>query len=123
MAVPASVDVTASGSGRVVVVSLIGEHDLANAENLRRTLLELSSHVSLIVLDFAQTTFVDSSVLGVIAGTCKRAARHGNTVVGINAKGIVLRALTMTGIDAVLAMPVPVAELDDELADLLRRSR
>ena len=122
MAVPASVDVNASGSGRVAVVSLIGEHDLANAEHLRRTLLELSSHVSLIVLDFAQTTFVDSSVLGVFAGACKRAARHGNTVIGINAKGIVLRALTMTGIDAVLSMPVPAQELDDELAELLRRS-
>lgn len=115
----ATVHVTTSGSGRVVVVSLIGEHDLGSAENLRRTLLELSSHVSLIVLDFDQTTFVDSSVLGVFAGSCKRAARHGNSVIGVNARGIVLRALTMTGVDSLLSMPVPVGELEEELALLL----
>lgn len=123
MAAPASVGVTASASGRVVVVSLIGEHDLANAEALRRTLLELSARVPLIVLDLARTTFVDSSVLGVFAGTCKRAARHGNAVIAINAQGIVLRALTMTGIDAVLGMPVPAEDLDAELATLLGRPR
>ncbi|MCU1587765.1 MAG: anti-sigma factor antagonist [Frankiales bacterium] len=118
----AAVHVTASGSGRVVVVSLIGEHDLASAEHLRRTLLELSSHVSLIVLDFDQATFVDSSVLGVFAGACKRAARHGNCVIGVNAKGIVLRAMTMTGVDALLSMPVPVGELEDELDELLHHT-
>ena len=121
MAVPATVSVTASASGRVVVVSLVGEHDLSSAEHLRRTLLELSSHVSLIVLDFDQTTFVDSSVLGVFAGACKRAAKHGNSMIGVNARGIVLRALTMTGIDAVLSMPVPVGELEQELSALLDR--
>lgn len=119
MAVPANVHVTASGSGRVVVVSLVGEHDLANAESLRRTLLELSSNVSLVVLDFDQATFVDSSVLGVFAGACKRAARHGNSVIAVNARGIVLRALTMTGLDALLSASVPVGELDDELIGLL----
>lgn len=123
MAVPASVEVTTSGSGRVAVVSLVGEHDLANAENLRRTLLELCSQTPLIVLDFAKTTFVDSSVLGVFAGTCKRAARQGSSVIGINATGIVLRALSMTGIDTILSMPVPAVDLDEELAGLLRRTR
>lgn len=114
-----TVQVTASGTGRVVVVSLVGEHDLASAEAVRRTLLDLSSHVSLVVLDFDETTFVDSSVLGVFVGACKRAGRHGNRVIGVNARGIVLRAMQMTGVDELLAIPVPLSEYDVELAMML----
>jgi anti-anti-sigma factor len=114
-----AVQVVASASGRVVVVSLVGEHDLANAENLRRTLLDLSSRVPLIVLDFDRTSFVDSSVLGVFAGACKRAARNGSSVIGVNARGIVLRALSMTGLDGLLDLAPPPGELERELAALL----
>lgn len=114
------VQVTASGSGRVVVVSLVGDHDLASAEHIRRTLLELSSHVSLVVLDFDATTFIDSSVLGVFVGAAKRAARHGNRVIGVNASGVVLRAMTMTGVDAVLSLPPVLGDLEDELTAMLR---
>lgn len=113
------IQVTRSGTGRVVVVSLIGDHDLASAEPLRRTLLELSSHVSLVVLDFDATTFIDSSVLGVFAGAAKRAARHGNRVIGINPRGIVLRTLTLTGIDQVLSLPPTRDHRDAEFALLL----
>ena len=114
------IHVTSSGTGRVVVVSLVGDHDLASAEHIRQTLLELSSHVSLVVLDFDATTFVDSSVLGVFVGAAKRAARHGNRVIGVNAHGIVARAMQMTQIDVLLGLPPSLGELDDELALLLR---
>ena len=114
------IQVSSSGTGRVVVVSLVGDHDLASAEQIRQTLLELSSHVSLVVLDFDATTFVDSSVLGVFVGAAKRASRHGNRLIGVNATGIVLRALQMTGIDVLLSLPPSLGELDDELAELMR---
>lgn len=115
------VQLTASASGRVVVVALIGEHDLATAEPLRRTLLELSSHVSLIVIDFDATEFMDSSVMGVLVGAAKRAARHGNRVIGVNARGIVLKAMAMTGVDALLQVPTTDVDLDQELSELLYR--
>lgn len=120
------VHVAASESGRVVVVSVIGEHDLSSAEQLRSPLLELSTHVPLVVLDFDQTTFVDSCVLGVFVGAAKRAARHGNRVIGVNACGIVLRAMRMTQIDTLLSLtpePGELGDLDDELAMLLHPSR
>lgn len=116
-----AIEITASGSGRVVVVSLPGEHDLATAEQLRRTLLDLSSHIPLVVLDFVATSFVDSSVLGVFVGASKRAARHGNQVIGVNAKGIVLRAMQMTGVDELLCLPAPLGQYDEELAEMLQR--
>lgn len=118
-----ALQVAASRTGRVVVVSLLGEHDLASAEDVRRTLLDLSSHVSLVVLDFDETTFIDSSVLGVFVGACKRASRHGNRVIGVNAHGIVLRAMQMTGVDELLSVPVPLSEFDDELALLLEHKQ
>lgn len=113
------VHVTASGTGRVVVVSLVGDHDLASAGLIRQTLLELSPRVRLVVVDFAATTFIDSSVLGVLAGAVKRAARHGNQVIGVHATGIVLRAVTLTGLDVLLGLSTPPAGHDDELAQLV----
>jgi anti-sigma B factor antagonist len=114
------IQISASGTGRVTVVSLVGDHDLASAEQIRQKLLELSSNVALVVLDFDATTFVDSSVLGVFVGAAKRAARHGNRLIGVNAKGIVLRALTMTGIDVLLDLPPSMGELEAGLADMLQ---
>jgi anti-sigma B factor antagonist len=115
-----AVQVTSSASGRVVVLALVGEHDIATAPELRRAMAELSSNVSLVVLDFDATDFVDSTVLGVIVGASRRAAAHGNRVIGVNAQGIVLKALHITGVDDLLQMPQRVVGIDAELEELLR---
>lgn len=122
-----TVQVTASETGRVAVVVLGGEQDLVTAEELRRTLVDLCSRVPLIVVDLQQTTFVDSTVIGVLVGAWKRARRHGHEVIGINASGSVSKALHLTGVDALLRVseqarpPVPTS-LEDELEDLLATS-
>jgi anti-anti-sigma factor len=119
-----AVQITTSATGRVAVVALDGEQDLATAEELRRTLVELCSRVPLIVVDFQRTTFVDSTVIGVVVGAWKRAQRHGHQVVGINAVGSVSKALHLTGVDALLQVSERVAApdpttLEQELSELL----
>jgi anti-sigma B factor antagonist len=116
-----AISVTTSSSGRVAVVAALGEHDIATAPALRRVLYELSADVPLVVLDFAETTFLDSTVLGVLVSGCKRSASHGHRIIGVNASGIVLKALEITGIGDLLQLAETAANLDREIEALLAR--
>lgn len=119
-----TVQSTSSATGRVAVVALSGECDLATAEELRQSLVGLCSRVPLTVIDFAQTTFLDSTCIGVLVGAWKRAHRHGNQVLGINAHSCVRRALQLTGVDELLQLsergtPAVPATFEQELEVLL----
>lgn len=109
-----AVQVSKSATGRVAVVALLGEQDLGTAEELRHKLLELSTRVPLVVIDFAATTFLDSTIIGVLVAAWKRSARHGHQVLGVNAHATVLKALQLTGVDSLLQMP-GAGELGDVL--------
>jgi anti-anti-sigma factor len=112
-----ALSVTTSSTRRVAVVAPLGEHDIATAPALRRVLYELSTDVPLVVLDFAET-----SLLGVLVSACKRSASHGHRVIGVNATGIVLKALEITGIGDLLQLEETAASLDDEIEALLVRN-
>ncbi len=118
-----AISVTTSTTGRVSVVAPLGEHDIATAPALRRVLYELTTDVPLVVLDFAETTFLDSTVLGVLVSACKRSAAQSHRVIGVNAHGIVLKALQITGIGDLLQVAETVATLDSEIEALLVRQR
>lgn len=124
-----SVQITTSATGRVAVVALLGEQDLVTAEELRQTLLELCARTSLVVLDFEQTSFIDSTVIGVLVGAWKRAQKHGHQVVAVNAHGTVAKALHLTGVDGLLQMPgaseLPARadSIERELASILGRGQ
>ena len=49
-----------------------GEHDLSTAPELRARLHELGE-TSAVIIDLDETTFVDSSILGVLVGGLRRA--------------------------------------------------
>lgn len=93
--------------------------DLAYADELRTALLEECRDVPLAVLDLTHTTFLDSSIMGVIVGAHKRARAEGRTLMAVNAHGIVLKALQITGLDELLRMPGQSDDLDAELRALL----
>jgi anti-sigma B factor antagonist len=116
-----AISVTTSTTGRVAVVAPLGDHDIATAPALRRVLYELSADVPLIVLDFTETTFLDSTVMGVLVSGCKRSAAHGHRIIGINANGIVLKALEITGIGDLLQLAEAAADLDSEIEQMLVR--
>jgi anti-sigma B factor antagonist len=82
-----------------VVVSLTGELDLYNAEEVRRALLDtLVGEPEVLVVDLAEVTFIDSTALGVlIEGRSRMADRGGFRLA---APGLeVRRALEVSGLD------------------------
>src|SRR3954447_24064469 len=81
------------------VVSLAGELDLYNAEDVRAALLECCAEdPSVLVLDLAEVTFIDSTALGVLIEARSRLAdRDGFRLA---APGLeVRRALEVSGLD------------------------
>jgi anti-sigma B factor antagonist len=98
------------GSG-TTVIELIGEHDLATAEELRDAIdSALAQHDGLLV-DLTETTFLDSTVINALF-RAQRAltARERQLVLQIDGSGIVLRSLEITG----LFTEVAVAHERDE---------
>ncbi|MCW2599820.1 MAG: anti-sigma factor antagonist [Frankiales bacterium] len=118
-----AISVKTSPNGQVSVVVPAGDHDLATASELRRALYPLATKVPLIVLNFAETTLLDSTALGVIVGACKRAEAHGHHIIGVNAHGTMLRALQITGIGDLVQLAKSTASLDVEIEQLLVRPK
>lgn len=82
-----------------VVVSLAGELDLYNAEEVRRALLEtLADGPALLVVDLSEVTFIDSTALGVLIEA--RSRMNDRTGFRLAAPGLeVRRALEVSGLD------------------------
>lgn len=114
-----SIDVLRSASGRVAVVRLVGQHDLASAAELRRVLLEQAEQAELIVLDFAGCTFLDSTALGVCVAAYKRMRARGAQLIGVNATGNVRRVLHITKLDVLFQSTGDAVHGDPEVEALL----
>lgn len=82
-----------------VVVSLAGELDLYNAEEVRRALLDtLAEGAELLVVDLAEVTFIDSTALGVLIEARSRLSDRSGF--RLAAPGLeVRRALEVSGLD------------------------
>jgi len=83
----------------VPVVALIGDFDLSNAALLRDGFADLRERrANRVVLDLSETTYIDSSTIGVIAWEHGR----GLTIAVHGATGGPLRALQLAGIPQIL---------------------
>ena len=73
-------------NGRMLVYAIPQELDHHVAKDLCRELDMLvdSYQIRELVLDFAQTEFMDSSGIGVIIGRCKTMQFHGGTICAKN---------------------------------------
>ena len=82
-----------------VIVSLAGELDLYNAEEVRRALLDtLVDGAELLVVDLSEVTFIDSTALGVLIEARSRMADRSGF--RLAAPGLeVRRALEVSGLD------------------------
>lgn len=87
--------------GIPAVVYLRGELDLGNARQLRDLLLGAAEDDDHLVVDMADTTFIDASVLAVLAET--NAVLPGGLIVR-GATGIVARAFGLVDMDHLLAL-------------------
>jgi anti-sigma B factor antagonist len=84
----------------LAVVTISGEHDLSTAPKLRRQLDGLLDEGVATVIDLSPATFIDSSILGVILDTRRRAgeAQIGFAVARSNGSEAVDRVLDVTGL-------------------------
>jgi anti-sigma B factor antagonist len=106
----------------VAVVAIRGEHDLANADALRRQLEELRAQKRPFVVDLTEATFIDSAVLGVLIGEHDRAAADGLRAGFVVAQGSghsVRKIIDLAGVRSVL----PISETRDAALEAIRGQR
>jgi anti-anti-sigma factor len=81
------------------VVSLLGEHDISMVDALRDRLSEAFTNDARLIIDLAETTFVDSTVLGVLFAVIKQATSSaGETLALVVTPGSAVdQTITLTG--------------------------
>jgi anti-sigma B factor antagonist len=82
------------------VIALSGEHDLSTAPELRARLHDLAE-TDAVIIDLDHTTFVDSSILGVLVGGLRRARERDvpfGLVLGGDAHPAIRRIFELTGL-------------------------
>lgn len=110
-------DVWRSPSNRTAVVSPAGELDLATSGELRTALLQACEGSRLVLVDLVAVTFLDSTALGVLVGAQKRCQSNGAQLLVINATGICLKVLRVTGLGGLISdepLPADLAMLQDD---------
>ena len=87
------------------VIAVSGEIDLFTAPEFKQRLMApISGGVEHVIVDLTDTTFVDSSSLGVLIGAHRRLkSRGGRLVVACNTEAIV-RTFRITGLDGVFKL-------------------
>jgi anti-sigma B factor antagonist len=92
---------------------LKGELDLAVGPELQRDIVDLlpADEPSALAIDLSEVTFIDSTVIGIIAMAHKRAGRNGGGLAIVGASEQVGRVLHMTGLATVLDLRDSVEDL------------
>jgi anti-sigma B factor antagonist len=102
--------------GADYIVSLGGEVDLYTAPELKQELHRLVSQgATRLVIDMSETTFIDSTTLGVLLSVVKRVRPEGGTVVLVCPDRNVRRIFEITLLDRVFAI---VDTRDEAFAEL-----
>jgi len=101
------------------VISVEGELDLSTAPRLKWMLVDsLQAGQRHLVVDLSQTTFMDSTALGVLVGV-NRGLEDGAGLVLVCARANVLRIFELSGMDGAFSI---FATLDDALAHVRART-
>ncbi|MFZ0191707.1 MAG: STAS domain-containing protein [Streptosporangiaceae bacterium] len=95
---------------RTAVVSLPGEIDITNADQVREDLLSvLNQGAALLIADLSKTTFCDSAGVSALARSFRRAEASESEMRLVVSTLAVQRVLALTGIDRVLDIYPSVA--------------
>ena len=87
------------------VVGVAGEVDLYSAPELKEhVLMAIDNGKTRIVVDLSQTTFIDSTTLGVLVGARKRLREHDGSLAVVCADEDKLALFEMTGLDRVFSI-------------------
>lgn len=87
-----------------LTIYLPGELDHHNAEEIRKRSDHLidQNHIRYVIFDFSDTTFMDSSGIGVIMGRYKRIYMLGGEVCAVHTSERVKKILTMSGVTRIM---------------------
>jgi anti-sigma B factor antagonist len=87
------------------VVAVRGEIDLFTAPELKQKLTEvIASGRRQIVVDLSQTTFLDSTALGVLIGAVKRLRSDSGHLVLVNVDTNIAKTFEITGLDQIFTI-------------------
>src|ERR687891_546440 len=91
--------------GEVYVIALAGEVDLYTAPEFKEQLLGVIGRGARdVVVDFSDTTFIDSTTLGVLVGGVKRLRPNGGQLSLICSDRNITKIFEITGLDRVFTI-------------------
>ena len=98
------------------VVAVRGEIDLFTAPELKQKLTDaIEGGKSRIVVDLTDTTFLDSTALGVLIGAVKRLRSREGALVIVNVDQNIAKTFEITGLDQIFTI---LSTRDDAIAAL-----
>ncbi|HEX2495788.1 MAG TPA: STAS domain-containing protein [Gaiellaceae bacterium] len=87
------------------VISLAGEVDLYTAPEFKQQLLEvIGKGAKVVVVDFSNTTFIDSTTLGVLVGGVKRLRTNDGQLSLVSSDRNITKIFEITGLDRVFTI-------------------
>jgi anti-sigma B factor antagonist len=87
------------------VVAVAGEIDLFTAPELKAALSDaLESGRNRIVVDLSETTFLDSTALGVLIGAVKRLRSRDGVLTIVNTDSNIAKTFEITGLDQIFVI-------------------
>lgn len=98
----ATMTATPSTFGDWGMLALEGELDLSTSPDLRSALDALAADHERIAIDLRSVTFMDSTALGVIVATMKRARERGGELALVGPTGSPRKVLSITALDQIL---------------------
>lgn len=102
---------TEKAAGDAYVIALSGEIDLYTAPEFKQQLLEvIGQGGKQVVVDFTDTTFIDSTTLGVLVGGVKRLRPAGGQLSLVCSDRNITKIFEITGLTKVF----PIYETRDE---------
>lgn len=90
--------------GHADIVTLAGELDVNDVDELRPRFDQLDAGTGWVVVDVTEVTFMDSSVLGMLVQARTAAIAAGRSVCLVGATRNVLRLFSVTNLDSVFPM-------------------
>jgi anti-sigma B factor antagonist len=103
--------------GRVAIVSLPAEIDLANAELVRQDLLSVVAQgATRVIADMTATTFCDSAGIAALVRVVQQATARGSGLRLAASAPAVTRVLALTGVDKLIEVCPSVATAMADLA-------
>jgi anti-sigma B factor antagonist len=104
-----------------VVVAVRGEIDLFTAPELKQRLTEaIEAGRNQIVVDLSQTTFLDSTALGVLIGAVKRLRSDHGQLVLVNVDPNIAKTFEITGLEQIFTI---VGTRDEAIAALAEKAQ